>query len=184
MSYKRAQMLAYFEQEPNLPISPSPRIDTRNLIVTFWQAFIVLCGLCLFSTPVLAGALLPVDSRTPSATAQTTDSGIAYEVLKQGTGKRRPKAKSIVTAHYTAWQASDGVQFDSSFARSRPFTAPLNRVIKGWTEGMQLMTVGEKTRFWIPADLAYGNDGTNGKPTGTLIFDVELIAFKKGKKRK
>jgi len=77
----------------------------------------------------------------------------------------------------------DGVQFDSSVERGVPFTAPLNRVIKGWTEGIQLMRIGELTRFWIPAYLAYGNDGTGGKPYGTLIFDVELLDIAKEKKQ-
>ena len=165
-----------------MPTIP-PCTDQTGPKAKSWLALLVALSLCLFSRPAEAGSLLPVESRNPSANAQTTDSGLAYEVLRQGKGKRTPRASSVVTAHYTAWQAVDGVQFDSSVERGVPFTAPLNRVIKGWTEGIQLMRIGELTRFWIPAYLAYGNDGTGGKPYGTLIFDVELLDIAKEKKQ-
>ena len=77
--------------------------------------------------------------------------------------------------HYTGW-TTDGKAFDSSVARGKPATFPLNRVIAGWTEGLQLMTVGEERRFWIPQDLAY--KGRPGPPAGMLVFDVELLEFK------
>ncbi len=67
--------------------------------------------------------------------------------------------------------------FDSSVERGSPASFPLNRVIKGWTEGVQLMVVGEKRRFWIPAELAYGNSGAGGRPAGLLVFDVELLGI-------
>ena len=73
---------------------------------------------------------------------------------------------------------TNGQMFDSSVARGRTSSFPLNRVIAGWTEGLQLMTVGEKTRFWIPGELAYGTEpSAGGRPYGTLVFDVELFAF-------
>ena len=76
--------------------------------------------------------------------------------------------------HYTGW-TTDGKMFDSSVVRGQPAQFPLNRVIAGWTEGLQLMVVGEKRRFWIPEDLAY--KGKAGAPQGMLVFDVELMSF-------
>lgn len=131
--------------------------------------------LCLFATPTYAGQPLPLELRQPSSKAKTTASGLAYQVLKRGKGKYTVIESSTVTVHYQAWLASDGAQFDSSIERGTPFTAKLSQVIKGWSEGVQLMRVGERTRFWIPAELAYGNEGMNGQPKGTLIFDVDLI---------
>ena len=77
-------------------------------------------------------------------------------MLKKGTGKEHPKADSNVEVHYSGW-TTDGKMFDSSVTRGEPATFPLNGVIPGWTEGVQLMVVGEKTRFWIPGNLAYDN---------------------------
>jgi FKBP-type peptidyl-prolyl cis-trans isomerase len=127
--------------------------------------------------PALAGPPLPTEQLKPPPQANTTESGLAYVVLERGKGKLLVTKDSTVTVHYNAWLASDGTQFDSSIERGTPFSAPLNRVIKGWSEGVQLMRVGETTRFWIPAELAYGNEGLGGKPKGILIFDVELIAI-------
>jgi len=120
---------------------------------------------------------VPEDVAAAPADAKKTDSGLAYKVLKAGTGTEHPKATSSVEVHYSGWQ-TDGKMFDSSVARGRPVTFPLNRVIKGWTEGVQLMVVGEKTRFWIPADMAYGNDPSGRRPSGTLVFDIELLSIK------
>ena len=113
----------------------------------------------------------PADVAAPPADAKTTESGLAYKVLQAGTGTEKPTATSKVTVHYTGW-TTDGKMFDSSVQRGEPATFPLNRVIKGWTEGVQLMVVGEKTRFWIPENLAY--QGRPGAPAGMLVFDVEL----------
>ena len=82
--------------------------------------------------------------------------------LKKGTGKDHPKATSHVKVHYTGWQSSDGKLFDSSVMRGEPTEFGLNGVIKGWTEGVQLMVAGEKLRFWIPAALAYGERPRGG----------------------
>lgn len=116
----------------------------------------------------------PADVAAPPADAKRTASGLAYKVLQPGTGDK-PGPTSVVTVHYTGW-TTDGKAFDSSVSRGRPATFPLNRVIPGWTEGLQLMSVGEEMRFWIPVDLAY--KGRPGAPKGMLVFDVELLSFR------
>jgi FKBP-type peptidyl-prolyl cis-trans isomerase len=116
----------------------------------------------------------PADVAAPPADAARTPSGLASKVLTPGGGGATPGPTSTVTVHYTGW-TTDGKAFDSSVARGRPATFPLNRVIAGWTEGVQLMTVGEERRFWIPENLAY--QGRPGKPQGMLVFDVELISI-------
>jgi peptidylprolyl isomerase len=114
----------------------------------------------------------PADVAAPPKDAKKTKSGLAYKVLTKGKGKDHPKATSQVQVHYTGW-TTDGKMFDSSVVRGDPATFPLNRVIPGWTEGVQLMVEGEKTRFWIPVELAYQNKP--GRPAGMLVFDVELL---------
>jgi peptidylprolyl isomerase len=114
----------------------------------------------------------PVDVAKPPADAGKTASGLAFKVLQPGTGEARPAADDLVTVHYTGW-TTDGKMFDSSYSRNAPSTFPLNRVIKGWGEGVQLMTVGEKRRLWIPEELAYA--GQAGRPQGMLVFDIELL---------
>jgi len=117
----------------------------------------------------------PADVAAAPKGAQKTASGLSYKVLKKGDGKTKPGATSVVRVHYTGW-TTDGKMFDSSVQRGQPSTFPLNRVIPGWTEGVQLMSVGEKTRFWIPGKMAYGEKPKRpGAPAGTLVFDVELI---------
>ncbi|MCD9497534.1 FKBP-type peptidyl-prolyl cis-trans isomerase [Photobacterium carnosum] len=106
---------------------------------------------------------------------QTTASGLQYLVLQQGTCTEHPKATDTVTVHYHG-TLLNGTVFDSSVDRGEKISFPLNRVIKGWTEGLQHMVVGEKVRFFIPANLAYGNNGAGSIPPGSvLIFDVELF---------
>lgn len=106
---------------------------------------------------------------------KTTDSGLQYLVLKEGTGTVHPKATDKVTVHYHG-TLIDGTVFDSSVERGETIQFGLNQVIKGWTEGLQLMVEGEKARFFIPADLAYGNRAIGKIPAGSvLIFDVELF---------
>ena len=109
----------------------------------------------------------------PPADASKTASGLAYKVLTKGTGTAKPREYDKVEVHYTGW-TTDGQMFDSSVTRGQPSTFPLNGVIRGWTEGVQLMVVGEKRRFWIPEELAYGG---RRAPFGMLVFDVELIAI-------
>jgi peptidylprolyl isomerase len=116
--------------------------------------------------------IAPPDVKQPPADAHRTATGLAYTVLRPGKGVRKPEAWSKVTVHYTGW-TTDGKMFDSSVARGVAANLGLEDVIKGWTEGMQLMVEGERTRFWIPQDLAY--KGEAGSPRGMLVFDVELI---------
>ena len=130
---------------------------------------------CLVSSIVAAqGVEAPPDVAAPPSDAVTTDSGLASKVLAEGTGTVHPDAWDTVTVHYTGW-TTDGTMFDSSITRGQPATFPLNRVIPGWTEGVQLMVVGEKRRFWIPEKLAYA--GRPGAPQGMLVFDVELLGI-------
>jgi peptidylprolyl isomerase len=124
----------------------------------------------LIDMPVRA----PEDVKAPPADAKKTSSGLAYRVLHQGTGGRHPKPSNQVTVHYTGW-TTDGKRFDSSVVRGESITFPLDGVIPGWTEGVQLMVEGEKMRFWIPEKLAYKGQSA---PYGMLVFDVELMAIK------
>lgn len=118
----------------------------------------------------------PADVAGPPPSAERTASGLASRVLRAGTGRAHPGSTDRVTVHYTGW-TTDGQMFDSSRARGRPATFPLDGVIPGWTEGVQLMVVGEERRLWIPADLAYA--GRSG-PQGMLVFDIELISTEPG----
>lgn len=106
---------------------------------------------------------------------KTTESGLQYEELTAGTGKQ-PTAEDTVKVHYRG-TLIDGTEFDSSYARNEPVSFPLNGVIPGWTEGLQLMKEGGKARLAIPADLAYGPGGMGNAigPNSTLLFDVELL---------
>ena len=125
-----------------------------------------------------AGAQLPIaapaDVAAAPADAESTASGLASRVIEAGTGTEHPAATDRVVVHYTGW-TTDGRMFDSSVVRGQPALFPLNGVIRGWTEGVQLMVVGEKRRFWIPANLAYGDNPGGGRPGGLLVFDVELL---------
>jgi FKBP-type peptidyl-prolyl cis-trans isomerase FkpA/FKBP-type peptidyl-prolyl cis-trans isomerase FklB len=105
---------------------------------------------------------------------QTTESGLQYKVVTQGDGAR-PKAEDTVKVHYRG-TLLDGTEFDSSYARNQPISFALNRVIPGWTEGVQLMPVGSKYIFYISPDLAYGEAGGGPiPPNSTLVFEVELL---------
>jgi FKBP-type peptidyl-prolyl cis-trans isomerase len=110
---------------------------------------------------------------------KTTDSGLQYEVLKAGDGPS-PKATDVVKVHYHG-TLTDGKVFDSSVERKEPAEFPVNRVIKGWTEALQLMKVGDKWKLVIPSELAYGKSGTPGgpiPPNAVLVFEVELLEIK------
>lgn len=111
---------------------------------------------------------------------KTTASGLQYEVLKEGDGKTKPTASNTVNVTYTG-KLMDGTIFDSTDKNGgKPIELNLSGVIKGWTEGIQLMSKGSKYRFYIPSDLAYGDNGAGGviPPGATLIFDVELVDLK------
>jgi peptidylprolyl isomerase len=138
-------------------------------------------GMLVFDVELLGiskAPAVPADVSAAPKDAKKTKSGLAYKVLQKGKGKDRPKETSTVEVHYTGW-TTDGKMFDSSVMRGEPATFPLKGVIKGWTEGVQLMVVGEKTRFWIPGDLAYGDTPSRpGAPAGMLVFDIELLSIK------
>ena len=123
----------------------------------------------------------PTDVKAAPEDAVKTPSGLASKVLAKGKGSAHPAAADTVTVHYSGW-TTDGKLFDSSVKRGEPTSFPLNGVIKGWTEGVQLMVEGEKRRFWIPADLAYGENPGGGRPGGLLVFDIELLSLKKALK--
>ena len=116
----------------------------------------------------------PPDVAAPPPDATVTASKLAYKILEKGEGTKHPSPSSRVRVHYTGW-TTDGEMFDSSVARGEPVEFPLQGVIAGWTEGLQLMVVHDKARFWIPEDLAYR--GKPGRPAGMLVFDVELLAI-------
>jgi FKBP-type peptidyl-prolyl cis-trans isomerase FklB len=109
---------------------------------------------------------------------KTTASGLQYKVIKEGGGPT-PKETDTVETHYRG-TLLDGTEFDSSYARNEPATFPVNRVIKGWTEALQMMKVGSKYQLFIPANLAYGERGAGQEigPNSTLVFDVELLGIK------
>lgn len=108
---------------------------------------------------------------------KTTASGLQYKVVTEGTGKS-PKPTDVVEVNYEG-KLIDGTVFDSSYERGEPIEFPLNQVIAGWTEGLQLMNEGGKYEFYIPGDLAYGEAGNQGiEPNSTLIFTVELLKIK------
>lgn len=108
----------------------------------------------------------------------TTASGLQYQVLREGNGQS-PKATDTVECHYEG-TLIDGTKFDSSYDRGQTATFPLNQVIAGWTEGLQLMKEGGKYRFFIPYELGYGERGAGASipPFSTLVFDVELVSVK------
>src|ERR1039457_6199055 len=119
----------------------------------------------------------PADSGQKSD-MKTTASGLKYQVLKQGTRTVSPKATDTVKVHYHG-TLLDGTVFDSSVERGEPISFALNQVIPGWTEGLQLMKVGDKFKFEIPANLAYGPNSPSPKipPNSTLVFEVELLGI-------
>jgi peptidylprolyl isomerase len=137
---------------------------------------IVAAAFLTAATPGFAQSVPPPnDVAAAPSDAEKTASGLASKVLNPGKGTTHPAKTDVVTVHYTGW-TTDGKSFDSSVARGKPASFPLDKVIAGWTEGVQLMVEGEKRRFWIPEELAY--KGKEGRPAGMLVFDVELISFK------
>jgi len=124
--------------------------------------------------PMHAPPPTPRDVAAPPRDAQRTARGVAYRVLRRGTGAVRPTPADTVTVHYSGWTA-DGQLFDSSVVTQAPMTTPLGQMLTGWIDGLSTMVVGETTRFWIPAELAYRNEP--GRPAGTVVFDIELLAI-------
>ncbi len=118
---------------------------------------------------------VPPDVAKPPAGAKKTAQGTSYKVLKAGKGGPKPGPTDTVKVHYTGW-TTDGRMFDSSILRGEPAEFPLHAVIAGWTDGVQVMSVGDKVRLWIPEELAY--KGQPGRPAGVLVFDIELFEIK------
>ncbi|MCW5808680.1 MAG: FKBP-type peptidyl-prolyl cis-trans isomerase [Deltaproteobacteria bacterium] len=126
--------------------------------------------------PPMPGAIpAPPDVAAPPADAKKTEKGVSYKVLSLGGGGPKPTPSNRVKVHYTGWQ-TDGKMFDSSVSRGTPAEFSLGGVIAGWTDGLQVMSIGDKVRFWIPEELAY--KGSPGRPQGMLVFDVELLEIK------
>ena len=118
-------------------------------------------------------------TNTASVDTITTASGLQYRIITEGSGTENPSPSSIVTVHYSG-KLTDGTEFDSSYKRNQPASFPVNGVIQGWTEALQLMHVGDKWELTIPSDLAYGRQGAGNAipPDATLIFEVELLEIK------
>ena len=118
-------------------------------------------------------------TKTASADTISTASGLQYRIITEGSGTENPSPSSIVTVHYSG-KLTDGTEFDSSYKRNQPASFPVNGVIRGWTEALQLMHVGDKWELTIPSDLAYGRQGAGNAipPDAILIFEVELIEIK------
>jgi FKBP-type peptidyl-prolyl cis-trans isomerase FklB len=130
------------------------------------------------SKPTIESGKAFLEKNKSRSEVKTTTSGLQFEVVTEGTGKK-PLATDSVTVNYKG-TLIDGTEFDNSYTRGEPITFPLNRVIAGWTEGLQLMTVGSKYKFYIPYHLAYGTNDQGPIPGGsTLVFEVELLDVKK-----
>ncbi len=128
------------------------------------------------SEPLIAEAKRFLDENKKKKGVITTVSGLQYEIVKAVKGAAQPKATDDVTVHYRG-TLTNGYQFDTSYDRKEPLKITLNKVIKGWTEGVQLMTLGSTYRFYIPYQLGYGENGAGQDipPYSVLIFDIELI---------
>ncbi len=160
---------------------------TRRLQLLLAAGAVVLAGARLGAQPIEplppapppAPPAAPADVAKPPADAKKTPSGLASKVLYKGSATAHPGPHDRVVVQYTGW-TPDGKVFDSSIPTGEPARFPLDAVIKGWSEGLQLMVKGEKRRLWLPAELAYGDKPERpGAPAGPLVFDVELLDFVK-----
>src|SRR5438270_549179 len=171
------------------PMEVCPNIQIRTALRAIPRASVRVLDAATFSTSVPdfwsftwrsnpMKKLLTENKNKPGV--KTTSSGLQYKVLKEGSGAP-PKETDTVVVNYRGTLV-DGTEFDSSYKRGEPATFPVNRVIKGWTEGLQLMKPGSKYQLFIPANLAYGERGAGGDigPNATLIFEVELLNAKPG----
>ena len=175
-------------------ITVARKILPTRILTTF--VFLLVAAIAAAQVPPLAPVQAPAPLPAPSdvaaspADAQKTSSGLSSRVLTPGTGQAHPAKNDLVTVHYNGWTTEGkmfdstvhysgwtarGKLFDSSIVRGQPETFALDGVIPGWTEGLQLMVEGEKTRFWIPEYLAYKGQS---EPYGMLVFDVELIKIR------
>jgi peptidylprolyl isomerase len=150
----------------------------RLSIVALFACLLAACQPAGDAGSNLPSLPAPPDVAAPPPDAVTTPSGLASKVLQVGMSNVRPGPRNTVRVHYTGW-TTDGQMFDSSVVRNEPAEFGVMNVIPGWTEGLQLMVVGEKRRFWIPGPLAYDVPGAReGAPKGMLVFDVELLEVK------
>ncbi|HEY3899782.1 MAG TPA: FKBP-type peptidyl-prolyl cis-trans isomerase [Chthoniobacter sp.] len=148
----------------------------RSLCCTVLGAAFLLAPLTTMADSALEKGQKFLRENAMKDGVKATKSGLQYKIIKEGTGKR-PAATDTVLVHYRG-TLLDGTEFDSSYKRNQPISFPLNHVIPGWTEGLQLLKEGGKAILYIPSDLAYGENGTPGGPIGpneTLIFEVELL---------
>ena len=150
---------------------------TKDFANTYFRSYMMVAQAKEATAKREAGEKFLAENKTKEG-VQTTASGLQFTVLKEGTGVK-PKDVDTVVVHYTG-TLIDGTKFDSSVDRGEPVTFPLNQVIKGWTEGVQLMSVGSKYKFFVPYTLGYGEQGAGGviPPYATLIFEVELLNVK------
>ena len=143
-----------------------------------YKAVMILLMLSWVALPTLSDdevPPVPEDVAAPPEEAEVSESGLAWVVLEEGEGERRPSVEDEVTVHYTGWQ-TDGERFDSSHERSEPARFLLGDLIKGWVEGVAMMREGEVRRLWIPGELAYDErEDRPDAPRGMLVFEVELI---------
>lgn len=163
--YTEGLKTAFNGTEPAVPVEECQKLITEYLEELAKKA----------EAAAKAEGLKFLEENKKKENVKETASGLQYIVIKEGEGKQ-PTAESEVTVHYTG-KLLNGTVFDSSVNRGQPATFPLNRVIPGWTEGVQLMKEGSKYEFFIPSDLAYGAQGVPNAipPHSTLIFEVELI---------
>jgi len=148
----------------------------RSVCCTALGAAVLLAPLTTMADSALEKGKQFLHENASKDGVKTTASGLQYKIVKEGEGKS-PKATDTVLVHYRG-TLLDGTEFDSSYKRNAPISFPLNHVIAGWTEGLQLLKEGGKAILYIPSKLAYGESGTPGGPIGpneTLIFEVELL---------
>ena len=168
-----------FQNSFNSPcILRAIRYVSEPMVTRFLPLAALFLALTSFSLPAQTAAEKGEQYLAANAKKEgvkVTPSGLQYKVITEGTGKS-PKATDTVLVHYRG-TLLDGTEFDSSYKRNEPISFPLNQVIPGWTEGVQLMKEGSKYQFTIPSKLAYGPRGAGGLigPNETLIFDVELL---------
>lgn len=171
-----------FPDAPFHPPRPHTPMNLRSLLLPpVLLAFVLAaCGdsprMELDPDAAVDGQIPPPPSvEAPPADAERSESGLAWIVLEPGRDETFPTPDDRVRVHYSGW-TTDGEMFDSSVMRGEPSDFPAGGLIQGWVEGLQLMSVGEKRRFWIPVELAYGDPPSRpGAPEGMLVFDVYLI---------
>ena len=145
-----------------------------------WHTVQAADAVAVKDTRTLEQKLMPPDNiRLLPSTALRTASGLRYVVLKRGSGNTHPVAGSIIEIDYTGWDFQ-GQMFDSSLPRGKPSKFPLTDLIKGWQEGVLLMSPGDTFRFWIPGNLAYDGSPGGNSPKGKLVFDITLYSFENG----